>query len=148
MTEERRERPTRYGHPKVTHSSDDDRSLAELASNVLENASALMRAEMRLARVEAKESARRAAKGLALLAGAVALGLATLIMSLVAYVAILVAVGLPLWLAAILTTVTAAAVTAGLALVGTKRLRADELVPRRTLAQLNKDRIAVKEQIR
>lgn len=147
MTEGRRERPTRYGRPKVTHSLANAQTLAELASDVLENASALAQAEMRLAQAEVKESAKRAAKGLALLAGAVALGLATVIMSLVAYLAILVAVGLPVGLAAILTTVTAAAGTAALALLGIRRLRADELVPGRTLAQLNKDRLAVKEKM-
>ena len=102
---------------------------------------------MRLAKAEMKASATRSAKGLALLAGAVALGLGTVIMSLVAYVAILVAVGLPPWLAAILTTVIAAAGTAALALLGVRRLRTDELMPGRTLAQLNKDRVAAKEQM-
>lgn len=140
--------PGRSGRPHVAYDSDDDRSFADLASSVLENASALVRTELRIAKAEMKESATKAARGLALLAGAVALGLATVMMSLVALLAILEALGMPVWLAAILTTLIAAAGTAGLALLGAKRLRADELVPERTLAQLNKDRLAAKEQMK
>jgi hypothetical protein len=140
--------PGRSGRPHAAYASDEDRSFADLASSVLENASALVRTELRIAKAEMKESATKAARGLALLAGAVALGLATVIMSLVALLAILEAIGMPVWLAAILTTLIAAAGTAGLALLGAKRLRADELVPGRTLAQLNKDRLAAKEQMK
>lgn len=148
MIGEPRATPERRVRPEAAQQDPGgDPSFAELASQVLENAKALAATELRLAKAEAKRSATRAAKGGALLAAAAVLGLATAIMGLVALLVILAAIGIPLWLAAILTTLIAAACTAWLALKGIGRLRAEDLWPGRTVAQLNKDRLAAKEQI-
>lgn len=48
----------------------EDRSLGEIASDVLDNASTLIRQEVELAKVELSQSASRAGKGVGMLAGA------------------------------------------------------------------------------
>lgn len=57
----------------------EDRSLGEIASDVLGNASTLVRQEIALAKAEVTESAKRASKGTAFYVGAGVLGLLALI---------------------------------------------------------------------
>lgn len=64
----------------------EDRSLGEIASDLMGNASTLVRQEIELAKAEAQQSASRAGKGVGLLAGA---GVAALMM--------LIALTLALW---------------------------------------------------
>lgn len=123
-------------------------SLAALLSDALEQVRALLRSEARLARREAEGKLKRAGLGLALLAGALVLGLAVAVMLLVTLMAILAALGVPAWLSALLATLIGAAAAAGLARLGLQRLRAEALLPQRTLRQLEKDRRTVREQIR
>lgn len=56
----------------------DDRSLGEIASDLLTSASTLLRQEVELAKAEAKQSATRAGKGVGLLVGAGVFGLLAL----------------------------------------------------------------------
>ncbi|WP_218121577.1 phage holin family protein [Tessaracoccus flavus] len=58
---------------------EEDRSLGEIASDLLDNATTLIRQEVELAKVEAKESATKAGKGVGMLAGAGVAGLLALI---------------------------------------------------------------------
>lgn len=57
----------------------EDRSLGEIASDLLNNATTLIRQEVELAKVEAKQSATRAGKGIGMMAGAGVAGLLALI---------------------------------------------------------------------
>lgn len=57
----------------------EDRSIGEIASEVLDNASTLIRQEIALAKVEATESAKKAGVGAGLLAAAAAFGLMVLV---------------------------------------------------------------------
>ncbi|RMB62429.1 phage holin family protein [Tessaracoccus antarcticus] len=57
----------------------EDRSLGEIASEVLENASTLIRQEVELAKAEAKDAAGKAGKGVGMFVGAAIAGLLALI---------------------------------------------------------------------
>ena len=57
----------------------EDRSLGEIATDLLDNATTLIRQEVELAKVEAKQSATRAGKGVGMLVGAGVAGLLGLI---------------------------------------------------------------------
>ena len=123
-------------------------SLAELTKLALDQLRAMLRGEVRLARREAGRKLKEAGIGLAMLAGALVLGLAVVVMALVTLMAILAALGVPVWLSALLATLIGAAGAAALVWLGLKRLDADHLLPQRTLRQLQRDRTAVQEQMR
>ncbi|WP_176562801.1 phage holin family protein [Paracoccus liaowanqingii] len=116
-------------------------------SNILGHASKLMRTELRLARGEVTSKVKEAGIGLGLLAGSVVLGLASVVMLLVTIMAVLAALGVPVWLAAFLALLLGLGGTAGLAWAGFQRLKADEMLPERTLRQLQRDRQMVKEEV-
>lgn len=82
----------------------EDRSLGEIASELLSSASTLMRQEVALAKAEAKDSASKAGKGVGLLAGA---GVAALLML------IAVTLGLWYWLSELIGTAADPAYIAG-----------------------------------
>ncbi len=138
MTERVRPMPPRDAEPSV----------ADLMKVGLEQLRAMLRGEARLARREVERKLKEAGIGLALLVGAVVLALAVVVMVLVTLMTILAALGLWVWLSALLATLIGAAGAAGLAWAGLKRLKADHLLPQRTLRQLQRDRRAVKEQMR
>lgn len=123
-------------------------SISDLMGHALEQVRALIRGELRLARREGERKLKQAGLGLALLAGALVVGLAVVVMVLVTLMTILAALGVPVWLSALLATLIGTGAAAGLAWAGLQRLKAEELLPQRTLRQLQKDRQAAKEQIR
>lgn len=124
-----------------------ERSTGELVSDVLNQATALLRNEVRLARAEASDAVSRAATGLAMLGAALAFGIATLVLLLYTIAVILAAVGVPDSVAALLATIVGAGATGALAWAGLKRLEADKLLPERTMRQLRRDRAVVKEEL-
>lgn len=123
-------------------------SIGDLMGHALEQVRALVRGELRLAGREAQRKLKQAAIGIAMLVGALVVGLAVVVMVLVTLMTILAALGVPVWLSALLATLIGAGAAAGLGWLGLQRLKADALLPQRTLRQLQKDRLAVKEQIR
>ncbi len=126
----------------------DEPSVGHLMSSVLGQASKLMRTELRLAQGEATDKVKKAGIGLGLLAGALILGLASVVMLLVTIMVVLAAIGVPVALAAFLALLLGLGGTAGLAWAGVQRLKADSILPRRTMRQLQRDRQMVKEQVR
>ena len=127
---------------------DAEPSLADLMKVGLEQLRAMLRGEARLARREVERKLKLAGIGLAMLVGALVLGLAVVVMLLVTVMTILAALGVAVWLSALLATLLGAAGAAGLAWAGLQRLKADQLLPQRTLRQLQRDRQAVQEQMR
>ncbi|WP_218975448.1 phage holin family protein [Tessaracoccus massiliensis] len=76
------------------HREADPRSLGEIASDVLDNASTLIRQEVELAKAEVKQSASRAGKGAGLLSGAAIAGyLGLLFLSLAAWWGLAILIG-------------------------------------------------------
>ena len=126
----------------------EERSIPDLISDALAEVSALLRAEFRLAKGEAARKLKQAGIGLVLLGGALVLALACVVMLLVTIMALLAAMGVPVALAALLALLVGLAGVAGLAWLGIQRLRADAVLPERTLRQLRRDRTLVREQTR
>jgi hypothetical protein len=116
-----------------------DRSLGELFGRLSEQAAALARLEVRLAKAEMVQKGRLAGRGAAFLGGAaiVALGAfgavtATLIMAL--------SEGMDGWLAGLIVTIAYAAIAALLALSGRRQIvEAAPPVPEQTVETLKED---------
>lgn len=123
-------------------------SIGDLLTTLVDQTRSLVRDEVALAKRELSRKLAVAAAGAGLLGLAALLGLATIIMVLVTLMTILAALGLPVWLSALLATLVGAGAAAGLGYAGIRRLQADSLLPQRTLRQLAADRRAIAEQMR
>lgn len=124
----------------------DDRSLATLVSDLIQQLSTLVQTEGKLLRSELRETGGKISGGaIEILAGA-GLLIAALVILLQALVHALATTGLgPGWAALIVGLVVA--LVGYLAVQrGTKNLSPDELAPRRSAEQLRKDANLVKEQ--
>ena len=124
-----------------------NRSVPELLSDALRQLTTLVRTEIQLARAEISDKASQASVGLAMLAASAAMGIAVLVVLLLAVAAFMAAAGVSAGVAALLAAVLGAVVAAALAWTGLKRLKADALMPTRTVEQLQRDKRAAKEHI-
>jgi hypothetical protein len=122
----------------------DSRPLSELLSDALNQFSALIRTEIQLARTELSAKATKAAMGLAMMAGGLVVAIAAAVLVFLAIAEWLDDI-LPEGLALLVTGLIAGAISGGLAWSGLQRIRADELAPKRTIEQLQRDAAAAKE---
>ncbi len=124
------------------------RSLPQLFTDVLEQFTTLLRAEIKLARAELSDKVSGAAIAIGLIVGGAVLLIPALVILLQAAVAGLNETGLaPYWSALI---VGGAALLIGiiLALIGVNRLKAERLVPSRTVEQLRRDAALARDEAR
>ena len=125
----------------------DSKPVSELISDALQQLSRLVRSEVALARAEVTGKAKQVARGGAMLAAAAAFALPSLFILMMALAALLVELGLPASLSYLITAVVGFIITAVLAMVGIGRLKAEALVPNRTINQLHRDAATMKEHI-
>jgi hypothetical protein len=122
-----------------------DRPLGELLRELVEDAQVLLREEVRLAKAEAKEEARKAAKG----GAALGAGGAVLYAALLLLGATLILVGatfLPAWVAALIVTAIYAA--AGWAAVSFGRRELNAARPSRAIEPVKEDARWARETMR
>jgi uncharacterized membrane protein YqjE len=116
-----------------------DESVAELVKDLTRDVSQLVREEIALARAEMTEKGKQAGVGVGMLSGAAAFALATL-GGTMATIIILLDKVMPLWLAALITTVVYGAVAAVLAMRGRDELKeAGTPVPERARDSVKED---------
>jgi hypothetical protein len=117
----------------------DERSLGELFGDLSRETSTLVRQEVALARTELTQKATQAGKDVGFLAVGGAIAYAGLLAVIAAVILLLVAIGLPAWLSALI--VGAVVAGAGYALVrrGLTALKHEDLAPRQTLDTLKGD---------
>jgi hypothetical protein len=122
------------------------RPVAALLSDLAGETSTLVRQEIALFKAELNESLARIGVG----AGALAAGGVIAFsgwLALVAAAILGLSYVLAPWLAALIIGVVVIALGAGLALFGKSRLKADALVPRRTLNSLREDETWIRDQV-
>ena len=121
-----------------TAESADRTSLGDLVSRLAEQASELARHEMRLAQLEVQSKARIATRGVGMIAGGALVAYAGIIALVFALIWAL-DIRLPLWAAALITGLLVVAAGAALAWVGWERLRADGLIPEKTIQTMKEN---------
>lgn len=131
-----RERPDR-------ERSDPERSIGQLVSDASADASALVRGEIELAKVEIKNDVAHAGKGAGMFAGAAVLGAYGFGLLLLA-LAWLIAVWLPVWAGLLIVAVVLFIIAAVLALVGKKQITQVKGKPVKTIDNAQKTVAAVK----
>lgn len=125
--------------------SEDPRSLGRLVGDLSEHTTRLVRAEINLAKAEVTEKAKELGVGAGLLAAAGVLGLYTF-STLIATAIIGLANAVPAWLAALIVSLVLLAVTAVLALIGVRRVRAGSPpTPDRAIENVQQDVDSVKK---
>ncbi len=118
--------------------SADHRSIAEILRDILQDIGRMVKAEIRLARTELGEQARKAGKAAGMFGGAAVCGLlaaACFVTCAIAALALVMAV----WLAALIMGVLLAVIAGGAYVAGRKRLDDVDVVPQQTAASLKEN---------
>lgn len=132
----------------TTEQSNDlrERPLGDVAGQLMQDVSLLVRQEMKLAKAEMQEKGRTAAFGLGMIGGAGVVALCAL-GALTAFLILVFAVFLDSWLAALLIGLMLAAVAATLAYVGKERVSdVGPPIPEQAIENVKEDAQWVKEQ--
>ncbi len=128
-----------YEPPPPESRPGGDQSVGELLRQLSEETSTLVRQEVQLAKAELSQKASLAGKGAGLLAGAAVMGLGVF-GAFTAFLIAVIALAVPVWVAALIVTVLYAAVAAALALAGRAALRkATPLTPEQTVDSVKED---------
>jgi hypothetical protein len=127
--------------------TESERSIGTIVKELMENISALFRSEIALLKWELKDTAAKLGGGAALVAGALFVSLCGVAFLFVTIVLVLVRLGVPAWLSALIVTVVLFAVAAVLALLGKKKFAAAEFVPKQSVEQIKIDIEAIRADI-
>ena len=123
----------------------EGRSFSDLLTEALNQFTRLMRTEVQLAKAEISTKAAQAGMGIGFLGGGALIGLAGLVVLLLALAALFAELGMRGSLAHLLAAVIGFAIAGALAWMGLNRLKPENLTPDRTIEQLRRDAVAVKE---
>jgi uncharacterized membrane protein YqjE len=119
--------------------TDADRSVGTIVKELMENISALIRSEIALFKWELKDTGAKVGGGAALFAGAAFVALFGLAFLFVTITLVLIRLGVPAWVSALIVTVVLFAVAAVLALWGKKKFEAAQFVPKESVQQIKTD---------
>ena len=128
-------------------SAKDSRPVSELFADALNQLSKLMRNELQLARAEISLKASQAMTAIGLLAGAAIFLIPTLVLLFIALASWLVEMGTRPSVAHLIAGIVGLLIVAILTAIGMNRLKAQSMVPERTLDQLQRDVAAAKEHV-
>jgi len=127
--------------------TDSDRTIGTIVKELMENISTLFRSEFALLKWELKDTATKLGSGAAMFAGAAFVALFGLGFLFVTILLVLVRLGVPAWVSALIVTVVLFAAAGVLAIVGKKKFAAAEFVPRESVEQIRSDIETIKSDI-
>jgi len=125
-----------------------ERSIPELFSLLFAQMTSLLQKESQLARVEISEKMSQIATALALVVGGAVLLIPALVVLLNAAVTALIERGFSASISALIVGGITLVIGAILVIVGIKAMKADSLIPDRTIHQLQRDAEVAKHQVR
>lgn len=130
---------TPYEPPPPERTPGQDESVGQLLRELSEQTSTLVRQEVALAKAELTQKGKLAGKGAGLLGGAAVMGLA-LLGAFTTFLITVLALVVPVWVAALIVTVGYALLVAVLALAGRSALRkASPVTPEQTIDTVKED---------
>src|SRR5438067_8460332 len=116
--------------------TENGRSIGTIVKELMENISTLFRSEIALLKWELKDTAAKIGTGAGLFAGAAFVALFGLAFLFVTILLVLVRIGVPAWLSALIVTVVLFAVAGALAFIGRKKFAASQFVPKESAEQI------------
>ncbi|HXH91563.1 MAG TPA: phage holin family protein [Thermoanaerobaculia bacterium] len=127
--------------------TDTDRSLGTIIKELTEDITTLFRGEIALLKLEVKDTVAKLGGGIGLFAGAVFVALFGLAFLFVTIMLVLVRLGVPAWLSALIVTVVLFATATVLGLMGKKKFAAVEFVPSKSIESIKADVESIKSDI-
>lgn len=131
----------------MNHMGLQERSAGEVLQDVTQDIGNLVRAELRLARAELGEKAKKAGKAGGLLGAAAVTGLFSGACAVTTCIAAL-ALAMPLWLAALIMSIFLVCIAAACYFGGKKRMKQIDPVPERTVQTIREDVQWAKDRIK
>jgi hypothetical protein len=130
-----------------TSETDTERSLGTIIKELTEDITTLFRSEIALLKLEVKDTVAKLGGGIGMFAGAVFLGLFGLAFLFVTILLVLIRLGVPAWVSALIVTVVLLVAAGVLALMGRKKFAAVQFVPNRSIDSIKADVDAIKTDI-
>ena len=127
--------------------TDNDRSLGTIVKELVGDIQTLFRSEIALLKIEIKDTVAKLGGGIGMFAGAAFVALFGLAFLFVTILLVLVRLGVPAWLSALIVTIVLFAVAGLLALMGKKKFAAVDFVPNRSVTQIKADIDSIKADI-
>jgi uncharacterized membrane protein YqjE len=131
----------------TTFTTDSSKTLGTIVKELMENISTLFRSEIALLKWELKDTLAKVGTGAGLFAGAAFVALFGVAFLFVTIMLVLVRIGVPAWLSALIVTVVLFAAAGVLALIGKKKFAAAQFVPKESVEQIKSDIHTIKADI-
>lgn len=127
--------------------TETDRSIGTIIKGLMENISALFRSEIALLKWELKDTLAKVGTGAGMFAGAAFVALLGLAFLFVTIMLVLVRLGVPAWLSALIVTIVLFATAGVLAIIGKKKFSQAQFVPKESVEQIKSDIETIKSDI-
>lgn len=127
--------------------TDNDRSLGTIVKELVGDMQTLFRSEIALLKIEIRDTIAKLGGGIGMFAGAAFVALFGLAFLFVTVLLVLVRIGVPAWLSALIVTIVLFAVAGVLAFLGKKKFAAVDFVPNRSVQQIKTDIETIKSDI-
>jgi uncharacterized membrane protein len=130
-----------------TAETETERSLGTIIKELTEDITTLFRSEIALLKLEVKDTVAKLGGGIGMFAGAVFLGLFGLAFLFVTILLVLIRLGVPAWVSALIVTVVLLVAAGVLAMMGKKKFAAVQFVPTKSIDSIKADVDAIKTDI-
>ena len=130
-----------------TTETDSERTLGTIVKELTEDITTLFRGEIALLKLEVKDTITKLGSGIGLFAAALFVGLFGLAFLFVTILLVLVRLGVPAWLSALIVTVVLLATAAVMALMGKRKFAAVQFVPSKSIESIRTDIESIKADI-
>ncbi len=127
--------------------TDSERTLGTIFKELTADITTLFRGEIALLKLEVKDTVAKLGGGIGLFAGAVFTALLALAFLFVTILLVLIRLGVPAWLSALIVTVVLLATAGSLAFLGKKKFAAVQFVPSKSIESIRTDIESIKADI-
>ena len=127
--------------------TETDRSIGTIIKGLMENISTLFRSEIALLKWELKDTLAKLGTGAGMFAGAAFVALVGVAFLFVTIMLVLVRLGVPAWLSALIVTIVLFATAGVLAIIGKKKFSQAQFVPKESVEQIKSDIETIKSDI-
>ncbi|HSY48289.1 MAG TPA: phage holin family protein [Thermoanaerobaculia bacterium] len=127
--------------------TDPERTLGTIIKELTEDITTLFRGEIALLKLEVKDTVAKLGGGIGLFAGALIVALVGVAFLFVTILLVLIRLGMPAWLSALLVTVILLATAGVLAWLGKRKFEAVQFVPSKSIESIKSDYESIKADI-